>query len=695
MECNNHYLNFGIKENRLYNISDLPHDFDWKFYLSIYPDLEQAGINTEYSAIRHYLQFGQHEKRMYVSNELENFFSYKNNTHPNPKIEFRNFCNRHLNYIRQFHIPEIALNSYYEAVLVEFRCLPHLEFLIRNTILKLGSKWSYTIICGQLNYNYMVDICDNISPHIKVIKTIHTNLDHSRYSTFLASLDFWKLLAGEKILIYQEDSCIFQTNINDFLQSDYIGAPWPNNQFDNSKHVGNGGFSLRTKKCMIDVIETISIRDTQFNSSTIDHMKRTNQTIGPEDVYFTLNMIKYNIGVVADYNTASLFSSELIYNPDSLGGHNFWLSNLSWKELLYRKLFNICAISSDYGLKIGGGEVNLLHFAKYFIDRKKCIIFLFVDENIHTKRNTITQILGKKYLDFFIFFNYKDTKQFIGQVDYHFDMYNLKTPQVYGCAKNKKNNLFHCQFPMDTHKLCGENALNTYGQIILNSDYTKTFYEMYIKPYLTNQSIHIIYPTCFNRINIENYEKDENSFVLVGRIIDNNLYSNNKNFEIALKYFEKLSLSSNNNFTVSIIGSVYSENMLNKLKNFKIKNITIYTNADENTKLNIFKKSKYIINMVGTNRDKYSESYAYEHFGISILEGIHYKCIPISVDGGYPSYYINNETGILFHTEQEFEQILSDIIVNRKQYTYNCDFYNEFIKTFTFDHFCDSIDKIL
>jgi hypothetical protein len=38
-------------------------DFDWKFYVSIYTDLQKSGINTEQNAINHYWKYGQNEKR--------------------------------------------------------------------------------------------------------------------------------------------------------------------------------------------------------------------------------------------------------------------------------------------------------------------------------------------------------------------------------------------------------------------------------------------------------------------------------------------------------------------------------------------------------------------------------------------------------------------------------------------------------
>jgi len=248
-----------------------------------------------------------------------------------PKERFRVICEENIPYIRNIDLPVIVKNNPLEAVLIEYRVFPHLEFLIRNAILKLGDKWSHTVVCGNLNYDFMVAMCANISPEITVIKTDYDNLNQSTYSVLLASKSFWEMFTGEKILLYQEDSCIFKSNIDDFLQWDYIGAPWPKTQNDTPNCVGNGGFSLRTKQCMIDVIDRISIYDTNMTSSTSDYMRNNGMTVCPEDVYFSKNMQDYDIGTVADWDSAFAFSSESVCNGDSFGGHNFWLSDEKWK----------------------------------------------------------------------------------------------------------------------------------------------------------------------------------------------------------------------------------------------------------------------------------------------------------------------------------------------------------------------------
>ena len=85
-----------------------------------------------------------------------------------------------------------------------------------------------------------------------------------------------------------------QQTVSPFLEYDYVGAPWPPNQDDNSYGVGNGGFSLRSKSKMLECIDMINITDAErlrLGRSTIEYMKNTNSYVVPEDVYFTKTMI--------------------------------------------------------------------------------------------------------------------------------------------------------------------------------------------------------------------------------------------------------------------------------------------------------------------------------------------------------------------------------------------------------------------
>lgn len=258
---------------------------------------------------------------------------------------FRYACFKNIDYIKKIKLPSFTVNNYYESVLIEYRKFPHVEFLIRNTILKLGKKWSHTVVCGTQNHEYMKNLCRNISSNIKVIKTNHENLnnDPSGYNRFLTSLDFWKLFNGEKLLIYKEDSVIFKNNINDFLNFDFIGASFSKSKNDNitPNSVGDGGFSIRTKHIMVKIINFISINHTDFHASTLQYIKNNKLTYAPEDVYFSKNMQDFNIGKVADWETANRFSTGLhVYNPESFGGRKFWasLKNEKIKSIIKKRI---------------------------------------------------------------------------------------------------------------------------------------------------------------------------------------------------------------------------------------------------------------------------------------------------------------------------------------------------------------------
>lgn len=97
--------------------------------------------------------------------------------------------------------------------------------------------------------------------------------------------------------------------IEDFLKYDYIGAPWP--QFPNRK-VGNGGFSLRSKK----IIEASA------------HLALTRRSGEAEDIFICQTIgekLEKNFSIqFADELIASKFSYEAPYsNRDTFGFHGF------------------------------------------------------------------------------------------------------------------------------------------------------------------------------------------------------------------------------------------------------------------------------------------------------------------------------------------------------------------------------------
>ena len=87
----NHYLQDGIRQNRIYKKKNLPNDFDWEIYLAINPDVYSVCKN-KISAIMHYENHGFDEKRKYRFKEVNipNDFDWENYCINNPSLNIHN-----------------------------------------------------------------------------------------------------------------------------------------------------------------------------------------------------------------------------------------------------------------------------------------------------------------------------------------------------------------------------------------------------------------------------------------------------------------------------------------------------------------------------------------------------------------------------------------------------------------------------
>ena len=230
----------------------------------------------------------------------------------------------------------IPKESDYNAVIVENRILPHTEFIIRNAIEKLDYRWSHTLVCNKKSYNKMLNFCKNINEKINVIAFEINEIDQASYNNLLLSREFWNFLKSEHLLIYQQDSIMFRDGIEEFLNYDYIGAPWMQGQSENSLGVGNGGFSLRKRSAMLRCLDKQKPQDCRQGDSVKQYMKSVGLNQIPEDVFFSKTLIDLNLGNVANSQIANGFSQERVPSKDPLGGHQYWLASMPI-QLLGRK----------------------------------------------------------------------------------------------------------------------------------------------------------------------------------------------------------------------------------------------------------------------------------------------------------------------------------------------------------------------
>jgi glycosyltransferase involved in cell wall biosynthesis len=620
------------------------------------------------------------------------------------KETFREACLQQLPFICNVILPTISLNQTNETILIEFRWFEHLEFLLRNMMIKLPD-WSHTVVCGNNNYEDMVCCCNKIGASIRIIKLDIENLTPSEYSALLLTPNFWNNFYGDKLLIYQEDSFLFHSKgIDSFMEYDYVGAPWNETQDDNSYGVGNGGFSLRSKSIMLEVINKVNPTSLIIGESTKAYIKNTNSYVLPEDVYFTKSMIDFQIGKLAPRNIAQQFSQECVKGKNPLGGHNFFLANNYTPEKINLGLIkrtNLVGLYSPYPYTLGGGEKYLADLMKFFIAKDYQIVF-YNNTLLQTVIDTLkiyeidivvnkVQIRGANDLRLINMNNIT--------YDYFIEMANSALPDVVQYIPRLSlgyqiahKHIFHCQFPENIF-YTDFNQPNYIDKVIVNSEFT----DLFIKQMYNNS--YILYPQCeLKKSNDTNTVKTANSFITIGRLFPYTKSANNKNIDRIVETFIQLK---HLDFTLSIVCSVKNKRYLQRLQelvnNHSLDNkIKFYCDVTDDEKVQLLNKSKYYIHATGIVHEKYELPHEEEHFGISPIEGIMSDCVLITADRGYPPYYINHsKNGFLYDSVYELQQIvlkictqeidqIEDVEVDKTRKYANETFgYNGYISTLT------------
>jgi hypothetical protein len=152
-------------------------------------------------------------------------------------------------------------------------------------------------------------------PEITVINV--EKMDYEQYNRFIV-FELFKYIDTEFTLIIQDDGFVVNPNQwkSEFLNYDYLGAPWPlphddfsyKDKFNNLIRVGNGGFSLRSKK--------ILSLATELNLEWKSYFGNYN-----EDGFFTCHnrhIYEENGCVFAPLDVAKYFSHE-IHIPENDG----------------------------------------------------------------------------------------------------------------------------------------------------------------------------------------------------------------------------------------------------------------------------------------------------------------------------------------------------------------------------------------
>lgn len=146
-------------------------------------------------------------------------------------------------------------------------------------------------------------------------------LDYKQYNEFVA-MNLWEKTRTDYVILVQNDGYILDGTkwSDDFLSYDYIGAPWPpQTHFTKSGEeirVGNGGFSLRSRKLLM--------APTELGLEFTDHGTGFWHEDGFLCVHFRKELEAAGV-VFAPTEVAAQFSTELTVpeTTTSFGGHRY------------------------------------------------------------------------------------------------------------------------------------------------------------------------------------------------------------------------------------------------------------------------------------------------------------------------------------------------------------------------------------
>jgi len=146
---------------------------------------------------------------------------------------------------------------------------------------------------------------------------------HRSINSLLKQETFWETIEAESIFFIQPDGVVCRNGIDEFLEYDYVGAPWAHRP--DGLVQGNGGMSLRKRSFMLDCLKNYHKHDND-----------------PEDVYFS-NCAK-DRGVSADLANSKRFGMEAIWSKDSITIHQLYFQPKLTLGRTKAKVFeDICA----------------------------------------------------------------------------------------------------------------------------------------------------------------------------------------------------------------------------------------------------------------------------------------------------------------------------------------------------------------
>jgi hypothetical protein len=262
----------------------------------------------------------------------------------------------------------------------------------------------HKIIETKLPYAFVFDINEK---HIEIDSAGIPNISIASYNAILMNPEFWQILPGETVLIFQRDCIMFRPFSDHYLLYDYAGANYYSNLSPLFGGI-NGGFSIRNREVMLECLQNVSW-DNIANYRKYHSMTEEITAIH-EDVFFT-HACEILRKIVPDKYTRTFLCIETDMN-EIAAVHHGWNKDYITRDHLCRlfelsPLFSsikipfhqtkICFITAIYG----NYELSCKPFIK---QTEKTDFFCFTDnpniaKNGWTIDTTPYHIHCKNYMD--------------------------------------------------------------------------------------------------------------------------------------------------------------------------------------------------------------------------------------------------------------------------------------------------------
>ena len=189
------------------------------------------------------------------------------------------------------------------VVIIERRIHPNLEFILYNAAY-FARGWGITIVCSDLNKNYIESLLKHNLDLVQVITMFEGNPEPSigknEYNMLLQSKEFYEALPSEGLLLMEMDTYLRKPIDPKILSYDYVACPYG---WDET--TSGGGLSFRKKSAMIDICN------------------RYNQIEAAQDI-FACRGVKALGYSMPPFTDATTYFSESVLYEDPVGVHQWW-----------------------------------------------------------------------------------------------------------------------------------------------------------------------------------------------------------------------------------------------------------------------------------------------------------------------------------------------------------------------------------